>query len=333
MEIQKNILLAPYTSFKIGGEARFFTVVKNIEDLRLGVNFAKQNSLPIFILGKGSNILISDNGFSGLVLKIEIDYLETKLPSEDFVEIVVGAGMILDELIEKMTKKKLWGIENLSYIPGTVGASAVQNAGAFGVEVKDTILWIEVFDINTGKTQKLNNKECYFAYRNSIFKEEPNWVIIKIVFRLKIKKESNYSYNNLENLKNKKDLTSQDVRDKIIEIRKKITPRIEGLGSAGSFFKNPIISKKEFKELKEKFPESPSFMEGERIKIPIAWFIDKFGWKGYFDGEVGIYDKHALMLVNKGKGTCDEVKNLAQKISDDIYKKTGLKLETEVVFV
>jgi len=175
MKIQKNILLAPYTTFKIGGEAKYFGVVKNVEDLREGANFAKQNSLPVFILGGGSNLLISDSGFNGLVLKIEIKNIDLALGGPNGDEVVAGAGVVLDELIEEITKKGLMGMENLSLIPGTVGASVVQNVGAFGVEIKDIVSWVEVFDIEKGKLKKLNNQECKFKYRGSFFKKNNNF--------------------------------------------------------------------------------------------------------------------------------------------------------------
>ncbi|MBU4536507.1 UDP-N-acetylmuramate dehydrogenase [Patescibacteria group bacterium] len=340
MQIKEKIKLAPYTTFKIGGEAKFLGVVKDIEDLKQGVNFAKQNSLPIFILGGGSNLLISDDGFDGLVLKMENKDLEAGLPNDGEVEVGVGAGMVLDDLAYKMAKRNLWGLENLSWIPGTVGAGAVQNCGAFGVEMKDVIAWVEVFDIESGETclpagrlKRLSNEECQFGYRNSIFKKKPNWVIIQVALKLSEGNKANLNYKGLEDLKDIENLKVKDVRKKIIEIRGKNFPLSEGLGSAGCFYKNPVIAKKDFEKLKEKFPEIPFFENGEDIKIAIAWFIDQFGWKGFFDGEVGVYDKHALMLVNKGEGTCEEVKKLAEKIEDDVFYKTGLKLEKEVVFV
>ncbi len=331
MVIQEKIKLAPYTTFKIGGEARFFGIVKNIEDLKEGVGFAKQNLLPIFILGGGSNLLISDDGFNGLVLKIEINHLAIGLPSDGEVEVLVGAGVILDNLIDRVVKKNLSGLENLSWIPGTIGGGIVQNCGAYGTEIKDLISWVEVFDIKTGKVKKLEKKECEFKYRNSIFKQKINWIIIRVALNLKKKVAS--SATRRGGGKGEINLTSQNIRDTIIETRKKTTPRLDNLGSAGCFFKNIVISKEKFKKIKERFPEVPNFEEGDKIKIPSAWFIDEFGWKGYLDGEVGVYDKHALMLVNKKDGTCEDIKNLAKKIENDVYKKTGLKLEKEVVVI
>jgi len=333
MQIQKKILLASYTTFKIGGEAKYFGVVKNIEDLKEGVNFAKENLLPIFILGGGSNILISDEGFDGLVLKMENKDLVIGLSYDGFMKVGVGAGMLLDDLIYKMAKRNLWGLENLSWIPGTVGAGVVQNCGAFGVELCNIVDWVEVFDTETGETKKLMNEECGFGYRNSIFKKKSNWVIIQIGLKLNEKESSNFSYNGLEDFENNENLTVKNVRKKIIELREKNTPWVDRLGSAGCFFKNPIITKDELEKLKEKFPEIPVFEEVGKNKISAGWLLDELGWKGVFEGEVGVYDKHALILVNKGKGTCEEIKNLAQKIEDDVFEKTSLRLEKEVVFV
>ena len=315
MQIQKKVLLAPYTTFKIGGEARYFGVVKNIEDLKEGVNFAKQNSLPIFILGGGSNLLISDKGFEGLVLKIEIKSLDVGLPSGVGAEVVVGAGVVLDELIEKAIKRNLGGMENLSRIPGTVGGGVVQNCGAFGSEIKDVVSKVEIFDIESGEIKKISSKDCQFKYRSSIFKKKTNWIITRAAFKFK------------------ENCNSLVERDKILEIRRKACPLQDSFGSAGCFFKNLIISEKELIKLKEKFPEIPFFEEGDKYKISVGWLLDKLGWKGFFKGEVGVYDKHALMLINKGKGTSVEIQSLAVKISDDVFKKTGLQLEKEVVFI
>ncbi len=332
MKIQKNILLAPYTTFKIGGEAKFFGVVENIEDLEKGVNFALQNSLSLFILGGGSNLLISDKGFDGLVLKIEMKDISF-VKEDNNIEIIAGAGVILDDLIIEIVNRKLIGLENLSFIPGTVGAGVVQNTGAFGTEIGDTVDWVEVFDTTTKDIFKLNNKECKFKYRNSIFKQNQNWIIINVSFKLKIKGKLNFSYANLKELKDKKDITSKDIREAIISIRKKGTPWVDGFGSAGCFFKNPVIADKELVKIKQIFPEIPVFKEEGKNKISAGWLLDKLGWKGYSKNNVGVYNKHALMLINKGNGTCEEIKNLAQKISDDVLKRTGIKLEKEVVFV
>ncbi|MFH0846100.1 MAG: UDP-N-acetylmuramate dehydrogenase [Patescibacteria group bacterium] len=325
MQIKDNILLAPYTTFKIGGEARYFAVVKNLEDLKEGVNFALQNSLPLFVLGGGSNLLISDQGFNGLVLKMEIKDLETRFPSDDEAEVVVGAGVVLDDLIEETIKNGLVGLENLSWIPGTVGASVVQNCGAYGVEVGDLVKWVEIFDIDTretclpaGRLKKLSNADCDFSYRNSIFKKKSNWIVVRVVYKLK-----------KEEFKNE----AQNKREETIQKRKENSPLKDGFGSAGCFFKNPIIPKNEAENLKKQFPEIPIFEEGDLRKISLGWLLDNLNWKGFSEGDVGVYDKHALMLVNKGEGTCEEIKNLAEKIKKDVKEKTNLDIESEVVFL
>ena len=336
LKIQENILLAPYTTFKIGGEARYFAVIESVEDLREAVNFAKQNSQDIFILGGGSNLLISDDGFVGLVLKMEIKGISwgDEGSENGKVEIIAGAGEVMDDLIAQGTEKKLWGLENLSAIPGTVGASAVQNTGAFGVESQDLISWVEIFDLESGELKKLDNKDCAFSYRNSIFKKKKDWVVLKVAFSLTRERNLNLNYPKLGDFEIREDTSSLDVRKTIIEIRKKGSPLKDGLGSAGCFFKNPVISQIEFQKLQQKFPEMPFFAEGENIKIPVAWFLDKqFAWKGYSEGDVGVYNKHALMLVNKGNGKCEDIKKLADKMSKDLLEKTGLQLESEVVFL
>ncbi|MCK5022187.1 MAG: UDP-N-acetylmuramate dehydrogenase [Candidatus Pacebacteria bacterium] len=338
MKIQDNILLAPYTTFKIGGEARYFAIIKNIEDLKDGVNFALQNSLPFFILGGGSNILVSDDGFDGLVLKMEIKsidfrYLEVKLPNEGGVEVVAGAGENWDDLVVSTVEKGLIGMENLSLIPGTVGASVVQNIGAFGVEVESLVSWVEVFDIETQKIKKLNNQECNFDYRTSLFKKSKNLIVLRVAFQFKKDAKLNFDYIGIEELLSKDKITVQDVRDVIIKIRKERYPNIKDIGTAGCFFQNPIITQDEFKELQKIFPDTPHYDISEKVKIPIAWFIDKFGWKGYRKGNVGVHKDHALILINYANASCEEVQNLTNEISKEILEKTKLKIEPEVVFL
>lgn len=317
MKILENVKLAPYTTFKIGGKAKFFGVVESVEDLKEGVNFSRKNSLPLFVLGGGSNLLISDEGFDGLVLKIKISHLALGAPSGDEVEIIAGAGVILDDLIKEMAEKGFTGMENMSWIPGTVGASAVQNCGAFGTEAGDLISWVEVFDTENQEIFILKNKECGFVYRGSIFKQKKNWVIVQVAYLLKKSSVADV----------------QKKRNEIVEKRRAGFPLLEGFGSAGCYFKNPIISKQELEKLQKKFQDFPFFEEGQNFKIPVAWFVEKLGWKGHFEKNVGVYPKHSLILVKKGEATSEDIKKLSEKIKKDVFEKTGLRLEEEVEII
>lgn len=332
MQIQENILLAPFTTFKIGGFADYFARIKKIEDLKEAVLFAEKKNLKIFVLGGGSNLLISDEGLRALVLKIEIDGIEIRishldatrpsdlevgLPNEVWVEIVAGAGVLLDDLIQKTVEQGFFGMEKMSWIPGTVGASAVQNCGAFGMEASYVISWVEVFDIEKKEIFILKKEDCDFVYRSSVFKRKKNWVVIRVAYLLQKCDPAV--------LKNK--------REEIVNRRKEGSPLLEGFGSAGSYFKNPIISESKLLDLQKKFQDFPYFKEGEAFKISIAWFLEKFGWKGFSEGEVGVYSKHSLFLINKGKGKSEDIKKLAEKIKKDVFDRTGLELKEEVDLV
>ncbi len=335
MKIQENISLARYTTFKIGGLAKYFVVVKTVSDLIKAVNFAKQNSLPLFILGGGSNLLVSDNGFLGLVVKMEIkgiDFIERK----NETDIIAGAGEVWDNLVKKTVEKNLIGLENLSLIPGTVGASVVQNIGAFGTEIKDVVLEVEALDKKSLTIKKINNLQCNFGYRESLFKKTQgkNLIVTKVIYRLKKNNKLNYNYYEIENKLKGKNITVKNVRSTIIQIRKERYPFSKKIGSAGCFFKNPIISQTKFRKVKKLYPKMPYYMaNNNNIKIPIAWFIEEFGWKGYCESNVGVYKKHSLILVNYGKGTSREIKKIANKISKDIFLKTNLNILPEVVFL
>ena len=335
LKIQKNISLAQYTTFKIGGLAKFFLKVKTIEELKEGVSFAKQNSLPFFILGGGSNLLISDFGFNGLIIKIEIEGIQFK-SSNNVTKVISGAGVVWDDLVGETVKRNLIGLENLSLIPGTVGAGVVQNIGAFGKEVKDFLDEVEVFDTETFNLKKLSKKQCCLGYRDSFFKTKQgsNLIVIKVVFSLKNNNELGYAYSGIKDKLPDKNIEVGDVREAIIQIRKERYPSINECGSAGCFFKNFIISKDEFEELIKIFPEVPFYnLPDGKIKVLVAWLIEKFGWKGYRSGDIGVYKNHSLILINYGQGTEIEIKILAEKISNDIFKKTNLKISNEVVFL
>ncbi|MBU1557983.1 UDP-N-acetylmuramate dehydrogenase [Patescibacteria group bacterium] len=348
MKIQKNISLKEYTTFKVGGEAKYFAVINGIEDLKQAVNFAKQNSLPVFVLGGGSNLLISDEGVDGLVLKMEIkgtDFASQNPSSQaerdnsGIVQVTAGAGEIWDNLVEKCVEKGLSGLENLSLIPGTVGASAVQNIGAYGIEACDVINWVEVFDIKTGEIKKLTGVFCKFNYRDSIFKKEEgkDLIVTRVAYNLQKEGELKMDYKDIQeyfdkhNFK-KEQATLKQLRNAIIEIRKSKLPNCEKVGTAGSYFKNPTIAKKQLDKLLQKYPELPHYESGQQFKIPLAYVLDKIlGLKGFKEGCAGLYENQPLVLVNYGKSDCKNIKNLAQKIQKEVKDKTGLDIDSEVV--
>ncbi|AKM83778.1 TPA: UDP-N-acetylenolpyruvoylglucosamine reductase [Candidatus Campbellbacteria bacterium] len=342
MNIEENVLLADYTTFKIGGCARYFAVIKNEEDLKGAVIFAKQNQLPLYILGGGSNLLISDEGVDGLVLKIEIKGVTWDSESQ----VIVGAGEVWDDLVQQTVDKNLYGLENLSYIPGTVGASVVQNIECYGAEVKDSVESVEVFNIETLEIEILTNKQCDFIYRHSIFKTEEGkkYIILRVNFVLKKEGTLNLDYKDVKNYLKENNLEEKNVslgkmREILLFIRKNKLPDLKQFGTAGSFFKLPVVNSETLFALKKISPDMPHYkidigcntsLQGEH-KIPLGHLLEQFGWKGYKDGEAGIFEKHSLIVINHGNATAKDVKNLVEKIAKDVKEKTGINIETEVV--
>ena len=285
MTIQEDIPLAGFTTFKIGGNARYFCLAKNENDLKEGIAFAKEKKISVFVLGGGSNILISEKGFDGLVIKVELVGVAFEEEAGDVVA-TVASGENWDTFVAETVKRGLYGLENLSGIPGSVGGAPVQNIGAYGMEVKDAIQSVEVFDPKDLKIKTFSKKQCQFGYRDSIFKHEAkNLIIMRVVFLLKKKGDLKLDYRDVKKYldDNKIEMpTLAQVRDAILEIRSKKFPDLKKFGTAGSFFKNPIISKEEHRKLLEDFPKIQSFPVDEHsVKIPAGWLLDVLcGFKG-----------------------------------------------------
>lgn len=338
--IQENILLKHYTTFRIGGPARFFVAVKNNIELTDALVFAQEKRLPIFVLGGGSNIVVGDEGFSGLVIKMEFSGIEYGDEKDGKIEVKVGAGEEWDTFVKETVGRGLHGLETLSYIPGTVGAAPVQNIGAYGSEVKTNIAWVEAMHIETGEFRMFSNVECEFTYRMSFFKktEGRKYVITRVGFMLEKHGSPNISYKDIQTYikeNNITEITLQKVRDMVIAIRTKKLPSVKDYGTAGSFFKNPILLKEKYQKLLTNFPEMPHYpVDGMNVKIPAGWILDTLcGFKGYRDQHVGVYKNQALVLVNFGDATSFDVKKLAQKMIDCVKEKTGIELEREVEYV
>lgn len=332
IKIEENVALASMTTMRTGGTARFFMRVASVDDLKSALFFAKENSLPIFILGGGANTVVSDNGFPGLVIKIEIKGIKH---SDGFV--TAGAGEWWDNVVSLAVEKNLVGIENLSFIPASVGGAVVQNIGAYGAELKDSIFSVEVLNREKMKTETFTLKDCEFGYRESLFKKNKNFIVLRATFKLEQNGKPNSSYEEVKKYFEDKNINTPsliEVREAIIDIRNAKLPK-SPLGSAGSFFKNPIVSLSVFEKLKKQFPEIVAYPQDDNtVKISAAWLIDKVGgWRGVRKGDVGVHDKQALILVNYGSATAEEVLDFAQEIKNDIKNKTGVTLEEEVVVI
>ncbi len=333
--IRENVPLAPQTTLKVGGAARFFVSVTTVPELVHAISFAKEKSLPIFILGGGSNILVDDGGFSGLVIKIDIRGVSYE-EKGDTVFITVAAGESWDALVADTVSRGLWGIENLSGIPGTVGAAPIQNIGAYGTEIENVIEHVHVFDRSTGEEKHLTREQCSFAYRDSIFKHEEGarYVVTAVTLRLSRTPTPNISYKDLtEYFKNTTRVpTLQEIRDAVLSIRAKKFPNLRMVGTAGSFFKNPIISSHAFTQLRTLFPDVPGFPTTDgRIKVPLGWIFDHgFGLRGHREGNVSLFEQQALVLVANEGATAREVSAFAERITATVKEKIKIDIEWEV---
>jgi UDP-N-acetylmuramate dehydrogenase len=336
---KEYVYLNEYTTFRVGGVARYFFVVKTIQDIREAVSFAKGKDIPFFILGGGSNILFGDDGFEGVVIKNEISGLSAKkVGKQVFIE--GGSGENWDNLVSFALSNNFRGLENLSGIPGTVGASAVQNIGAYGLEVSEFIDSVFVFDTDNMSEFVLSKKDCNFSYRNSIFKKPlgRRWIITKILFSNNSKRDPDISYKDLADFfagLNRASITALDVRNAVLTIRKNKLPDLSKMGTAGSFFKNPIIAYERGQKLLEKFPDIRLFGEkNSMVKVALASVLDKVcGLKGYRRGRVGLYKKQPLVLVNFGGASFGEIKAFAQEIASIVKEKTDIDIEREVEYV
>ncbi len=335
LEIKKNVSLETLNTFKVAGKAKYFAEINSVDHLKEAIEFAKKNKLSIFILGGGSNVLISDKSFDGLVLKMNIKGVSWK-ETEDSVEVTAGAGETWDEVVKESVERNLYGLQNLSGIPGSVGGAPVQNIGAYGAEIKDVLRSVEVFDKEKSVFLNFSNEDCKFGYRDSIFKtkEGARYVIIKVTLSLKKNSSLNLSYKDVTlYFASKKHIpTLKEVRQAILEIRNKKFPDLSKVGTAGSFFKNPIVSKEKYDELLRKYPNMPSYaLPNSLVKIPLAWIIDKVcGLKGKREDNVGTFENQAIVLVNWNGATGTEIKNFAEKIKKEVKAKTGIEVEMEV---
>ena len=309
------------------------------------------------ILGGGSNILFSDEYFDGTIIHSNLkgiivnpdDVYENDTDSQilrfsdsqilnESVIIRCMSGEIWKDFVDFTIKKELYGLENLVDIPGSVGAAPVQNIGAYGVEVKDCIDRVYTIDLTNGDRVIFNNKDCHFAYRDSIFKREENkkYFIVAIDFKLRKEGKLRLDYGNIKEYLEKNDIVSPsllDVADAIKNIRAEKLPEVGVIGSVGSFFQNPIVDNATYKMLKDIYPEMPSYPNDNGVKIPAGWLIDKAGWKGYKENHVGVWDKQALVLVHYGGGKPEEILSLMKKIQDSVKEKFGIEIKPEVNIV
>ena len=349
MQVQENIPLAPLTTLRIGGPARFFVEANSIADVQEAVAFARTRHLPLFVLGGGSNLVVADAGWPGLVLKIAIAGIEHESAADREGRMLfhVGAGESWDDFVSHAVALQCAGVECLSGIPGSVGGTPVQNVGAYGQEVSETIESVQVFDMKDSQVRELCNEACGFAYRSSIFNstERGRFIILRVTYALMPNGMPHLEYADLkrhfEAWQNA--LTLADVREAVRQIRRRkgmlIVEGDPDCRSAGSFFKNPVLSEEQHEEVKKRAASRnltvPSYSALEkRHKISAAWLVEHSGFsRGYAPGRAGISSKHALAIVNRGGATAAEVLALKDEIQEKVEEIWGLRLQPEPVFV
>lgn len=336
MDIRENVQLASYTTLQVGGPAKFFCEVTNIEDLKQARQYALDQAVPVLVLSGGSNLLVSDEGFPGLVVHNKITGREYQHTNSGHCLAMFGAGEPLDTVVAETVSHGYWGLENLSHIPGTVGATPVQNVGAYGVEVSHIIATVHAYNLDTGKEKKFSNIQCEFGYRDSFFKRPVgrSWCITAVVFQLSIEPNPKLDYKDLASLAEEFVPTQAAIREKVIEIRSTKFPDWHTVGTAGSFFKNPIITSQHAAELKDTYPELPMFpVEGDGVKVSLGYILDKIcGLKGFKQGEVRLYEQQALVLINEGSSSA-AIESFAAHIVEEVKKKTGIIIDQEVTTV
>lgn len=333
--VQTNVSLAPHTTLGVGGVAEYFASVYSIAELREVVAWAKETGHAVHVLGAGSNALISDAGVTGLVVQpcmTDVSYEEV---GAAIVHATVGAGVVLDAWIADTVERALWGVENLSGIPGSVGATPVQNVGAYGVEVSDVIVAVHVYNTETEKEETLNADACAFAYRDSIFKKAngEKYIITAVTYALSRTASPHLGYKDLAlHFNGVAAPTLADIRAAVIAIRSEKFPDWHVVGTAGSFFKNPIITSVAYEALVQKYPDIPAYPDGTgMVKLSLGYILDKVcGLKGHAEGRVRLYEKQALVLVCEQGATAREIDAFAQKVSDVVFEKTGVRIEREV---
>ncbi len=335
MTLLKDYSLRHLNTFRIDAKAKLFSEIFSVEQMLEILADRKTANEKKLLLGGGSNILFTKD-FDGLVIKNSIPGINVIDEDSKFVFIEAGAGVIWDELVEYCTEKIYGGIENLSYIPGTVGAAPVQNIGAYGQELSDSFHSLEGIFIDSSQKKTFQPDECFFRYRSSIFKEELNNKFAITSVKLKLQKfpVANYSYPEIQKYIEEHSISSpslRDMRKAVIQTRKQKLPDPELIGNAGSYFKNPVVTKEQFEIIRQKFNDVIAFgLSNGLYKIAAGWLIEKCGWKGKRIRDAGVFRNHALILVNYNNASAAEIVDLAVKIKKDVREVFGIKLEEEI---
>lgn len=337
MNIQKNVSLQTYNTFGIDKSARFFVQVTSIQEVVQALDEAEKKRLPVLVLGGGSNILLTQD-VEALVIKINIKGIHPIKEDEDHIWVKVGAGEVWHDFVLHAIASGWAGIENLSLIPGTVGASPMQNIGAYGVEIKEVFDYLEAVNVRSREIEVFDHSQCQFGYRESIFKNlaKGKYIITHVVFKLNKQASLNISYGAVQATLAEMGVAEPNmeaISKAVIKIRQSKLPDPKTIGNAGSFFKNPTIAKNRYLDLKKRYPNIPGYENEQGVKVPAAWLIEQAGWKGRTFGQVGVHRQHPLVLVNYGGGDGEAIKKLSLDIQKDIEAKFGIRLQPEVNFI
>ena len=335
MDVMTNISLKQYTTMKLGGEARYMATADSASDVVSLYRNVRKENLPIFVLGGGSNVITHDEVFEGIVLLNKIKGFEIISETDETTDVKIGAGEVWDEVVEKAIGLGLQGIEAMSGIPGTAGAAPVQNVGAYGQEIADTLISLEAYDSKTDTIVTISADECDFSYRNSIFrdKEKGRYCILNITLRLNKAEPKPPYYASLQKYIDENDIREVNlsvIRVAVLNIRSEKLPDPAELPSAGSFFKNALVEKWKLEELQKEYSDIPNYaMSDGRYKIPTGWLIDKAGLRGYRSHGMRVYEKNALVLVNDSATGYDDLAAIREEIVQIVFDKFGIKIEQE----
>ena len=332
LSIKESVNLQDKNSLRIAVNARYFVSVTSLAELKQALDYASEHELDTLVLGGGSNLVFAGD-FPGLVIEVAIRGRRWKDIDGDEATLELGGGECWHDCVLYAARSGYRGIENLALIPGTVGAAPVQNIGAYGRELKDTLVSVTALDRQTGEEVVLSCSDCQFSYRDSLFKRDPSrYVIVRVCLRLSRGLPFALGYQDLANYfsgENTSDLTPMDVAEAVMAVRRRKLPEPSVLPNAGSFFKNPVVSVSEWERLKAEHGDVAGYPSEESAKVAAAWLIDRCGWKGFRNDRVGVHNRQALVLVNHSNGSGADILRLAERIKKDVLTRFGIELEME----
>ena len=336
MKIYENYSLKEHNTFRLDVKTRWFVEYESEKDLQTLLSDEFFFSQAFWHIGQGSNLLFLGD-FNGIIIHSAIQGIEVERENDDFIWVKAGAGVVWDDFVAYCVEKDWVGVENLSLIPGEVGASAVQNIGAYGAEVGDCITEVHAYSLETGEKRIFSNTDCKFAYRKSFFKTEPNrgkFFVSHVVFQLSKKKVFNIEYGNLKEVLKDKEINLKTIREAVIAVRESKLPDPKQVGNAGSFFMNPYVGMEQFKTIQHQYPNMPFYpVNDDVVKVPAAWLIDKCGMKGKTLGGAAVHEKQPLVLINKDAATGEEIALLAEEVRTAVKKKFAIELQPEVNYI